>query len=374
MKITNVEAIAVKQPDIKMIGDGSQDTVVIRVHTDEGITGISEVDSSPYVVKACVEAGESHMICRGLKDIIIGEDPFDVEKIWDKMYNEGFYYGRRSVGIHAMSGIDIALWDIMGKKLNMPSYKLLGGQSVEKIPAYCSILMPETEGEMAAIAERYRAEGFKWFKLGWGALGRDVKNDIRLIKRARKLLGDDVTISVDIGKRWSDYKMGLYGCDAMLDEDVYWLEEPFSPDNIDAYKRLCSATKMRISGGEELSTLYEYDTLINECKIDIVQPDMSRCGGLTVARKIAAIASLRGCDLIPHNFKSGVLMASALQILATLPHPTVLEYCCQETVLSKNLMKNHFKIDADGCVAMPKAPGLGIEIDEEILEKYRVAD
>ena len=117
MKITDVEAIIVKQKEIELIGDGSQDTVVIKVHTDEGITGIGEVDSSPYVVKAIVEAGTSHMVCMGLRDIVVGEDPFDVEKIWYKMYNLANYYGRRSVAIHAMSGIDMAIWDILGKKL-----------------------------------------------------------------------------------------------------------------------------------------------------------------------------------------------------------------------------------------------------------------
>ena len=141
MKITDVEAIVVKQPsEIEMIGDGSQDTVVILVHTDEGITGIGEVDSSPYAVKTVIDMPDSHMVCRGLKEVIIGEDAFDVEKIWRKMYEMSLYHGRRSVVIHAMSGIDMAIWDAIGKKLSLPVSKLLGGTYRNKIQAYCCLL------------------------------------------------------------------------------------------------------------------------------------------------------------------------------------------------------------------------------------------
>jgi L-rhamnonate dehydratase len=372
MRITDVEAIIVKQPNISMIGDGTQDSVIIRVYTDEGITGIGEVDSSPYVVKACIDAESSHMTCIGLRNSIVGEDPFDVEKIWSKMYIQSFYYGRRGVGIHAMSGIDMALWDIMGKKMGLPVHKLLGGKCCDKIPAYCSILMPESVDEIKAIADEYSAKGFQWFKFGWGALGWDMTEDLRLVKEARKALGDNAHIMIDIGKRWGEYKKALYLCDAFMDENVYWVEEPFMPDDIDSYRRLTAATKMRIAAGEEICTLHEYDQLIREGGIDIVQPDMSRCGGLTVARKIAALASLKGINIVPHNFKSGILMSASLNFLATIPGALLLEYCCQETVLSKHMIKNHYKIESDGCVTIPNTPGLGFELDEDILSKYRV--
>ena len=128
MKITDVEVIVVRQDEVKMIGDGSQDTAVVLVHTDEGITGVGEVDSAPEVVKAIVEAPSSHDQCRGLKTILMGEDPTNIEYLWYKMYYYSYYYTRRSVGIHAMSGIDIALWDITGKKYGLPVSKLLGGR------------------------------------------------------------------------------------------------------------------------------------------------------------------------------------------------------------------------------------------------------
>lgn len=372
MKITDIEVFLLKQEEVKMIGDGSQDTVVIFVHTDEGITGVGEVDSSPYVVKSIIEAPASHMVCKGLKEIVVGEDPFDVEKIWYKMYKESYYYGRRSVVIHAMSGIDIAIWDIIGKALKKPIHKLLGGCFRDKIPAYCSVLMPENEKDINEIVETYIPQGFKGIKFGWGALGKSKEMDIKLVEAARKSLGDKLYLMIDIGMGWRDSKTAIQMCNALKKYDIYWIEEPLSPDNIEGYKRLCDTADTRISAGEEVTTLYEFKELIDYCKIDIIQPDISRCGGITIAKKIIDMAMLTGIPVIPHAFKTGILMSASLQILASMPEALFLEYCSQETVLSKNLIKNHFIIDKNGYITIPKGPGLGIEIDEKILRKYSI--
>lgn len=372
MKITNVEAIIVKQKEIELIGDGSQDTVVIKVYTDEGITGIGEVDSSPYVVKSVIEAPASHMVCMGLKHAVIGEDPFDVEKIWYKMYNLAYYHGRRSVVIHAMSGIDMAIWDIMGKKTGLPVSKLLGGTFRESIPAYCSVLMPDNEDDIKRIADTYLPQGYKGIKFGWGALGQSPENDIRLVSAARKAMGDGPELMIDIGMVWKDLKTAVNLCKEFRNYNVYWVEEPFSPDYTDNYRRLCEKTEMRISAGEELGTVFEFDELINQCNIDIIQPDISRCGGITIAKKIIDMAYKKGIPLIPHAFKTGILMSASLQIIANTPNALWLEYCNQETVLSKNLVQKHFQIDENGIVTIPQRPGLGIELDEEVLAYYRV--
>jgi L-rhamnonate dehydratase len=372
MKITDIEAIVVKQPDISLIGDGSQDTVVIKVHTDEGITGLGEVDSSPYVVKSIIDSSASHMVCMGLKEVVVGEDPFDVEKIWYKMYEKSYYYGRRSVGIHAMSGIDMAIWDIMGKAVGKPVHKLLGGSYRTKLPAYCSILMPDTEDEIKRIVDTYMPKGFRGIKFGWGALGQSKEKDIRLVKAARKALGPEPYLMIDIGMVWRDAKTAIEMCNILKEFDVYWIEEPLSPDNLEGYKRLCNAVDVRISAGEEVGTLYEFKELIDGCNIDVIQPDVSRCGGLTIAKKVVDMAVMKGIPVIPHAFKTGILMSASLHLLAAMPHADFLEYCSQETVLSKNLMKNHFPVDSDGFVSIPDKPGLGIEIDEDVLKKYAV--
>lgn len=374
MKITNVEAIILRQPgEILMIGDGSQDTVLIKIETDEGITGWGECDSSPYVVKTIVDCPPSHVVCRGLKDILMGQDPFDVEKIWNDMYRGSYYYGRRSVGIHAMSGIDIALWDIMGKAAGRPVHKLLGGRINSRLRAYASMLMPDTEEEVVQKAKEYMAKGFTAIKFGWGALGESREKDIRLVRAAREAMGEEADLMLDIGYLWKNSKYAEMMCKELEPFHPYWIEEPIISDDVQGFSRLTPKTTLRIASGEELTGLYEFRELIEKGGVDIVQPDMSRCGGITIAKKIADMALLNGIELCPHAFKSGILMAASIQLLAAYKGTPLLEYCSQETVLSKGLLKNHFVLQMDGTVEVPDTPGLGIEVDEAAVEKYRIS-
>ena len=372
MKITDVEVVVVRQDNVKMIGDGSQDTAVVLVHTDEGITGIGEVDSSPEVVKAIVETPASHMQCRGLREILIGENPLNVEYLWHKMYYYSYYYGRRSVGIHAMSGIDIALWDIAGKKLGVSVSRLIGGRFREEIPAYCSVLMPGTKEEIFDLFNNHKNDcNYAGYKFGWGALGKSEKSDIQLVEWCREAVGPDAKLMIDIGMAWDDYKYALRVAKEYEKQKIYWLEEPFVPDRFEDLGRLSDSVDISIASGEEFGTLYEFDEMIRSGKVDIIQPDMSRCGGITMAKKIADMAYLKGKKLIPHAFKTGILMGATLQLIASIPNADILEYCAQETVLSKNLVRHHFKLDKNGNVTIPDIPGLGVEINEEVLNKYR---
>ena len=372
MKITDVESIILRQPDIQMIGDGSQDTVIILVHTDEGITGIGEVDSAPYVVKSIIDMSSSHMACMGLKEVIIGEDAFDIEKIWLKMYEKAIYHGRRSAVIHAMSGIDIAIWDAVGKKLNLPVAKLLGGMFRTEIQAYCSVLMPETEYDIQKLVEKHIPRGYQGLKLGWGALGRDFSGDLRLASWARKALGDDKKLMLDIGMLWKDVKGAIQTVRKLEQYDVHWVEEPFGPDFIEGYRRLSEKVEVNISGGEELGTMYEFMDLIDNGRVDVVQPDLSRCGGFTVARKLTDYARIKGITIVPHAFKTNILMAATLQYIASLPEAWLLEFCEQDTPLRQTLTNPIFDIDKNGKVQIPERPGLGVELDWEAVEKYRV--
>lgn len=370
MKITNVEAIVVKQPgEIQLIGDGSQDSAIIKIETDAGITGWGEVDSSPYIVKQIIECPPSHVVCRGLRDIVVGQDPFDVEKIWDDMYRGSFYYGRRSVGIHAMSGIDMAIWDIIGKAAGKPICKMLGGQFHKKLRAYASMLMPETEEEVRAKVKEYLAKGFQAIKFGWGGLGISREQDICLVKAAREAMGNK-TLMLDIGYLWKNCKYAISMCRALEPMNPYWIEEPLISDDVEGFAKLTSQTEINISSGEELTTLYEFKELIERGKVDIVQPDMSRCGGITIAKKISDMAILHGIEFVPHSFKSGILMGASIQVLAAHREESFLEFCCQETVLSRKLLKEPFAVDGEGYVTVPEKSGLGIEVDQNILEKY----
>src|SRR5262245_8572142 len=202
MRITRVEAILLRPrgPIDAAIGDGSQDGVLVRVHTDEGIIGLGEIDSSPTVAKAIIEAPASHKICTGLAALLVGENPLEIGRLWQKVYKGSLYFGRRGAAIHAISGVEIALWDIAGKAAGKPIHALLGGARRTRIKAYASTLMPDTPDDAARVIETQLKAGFQAIKLGWGPLGGEADLDCALVAAARRAGGDDFGLMIDIGK------------------------------------------------------------------------------------------------------------------------------------------------------------------------------
>ena len=361
MKITNVQAIVLKLPEISSAADGTQDDLIIKVETDEGITGYGEVDTAPVVGKAIVDAYMSHGTCYGLREVVVGSDPFDYEQIWNEMWAKTYYYGRSGPVMHVMSGIDMALWDIMGKVTGKPVHKLLGGSYTDRVRAYASALMPENAEGVKKIIESHAAMGYTAMKLGWGPLGYDVNNDIELVKAARKAAGDKMDIMIDIGKRYR-LKQAMYVAKALEQLNIYWFEEPLPAEDYVGYKRLTESTTLRIATGEEESGRLAFARLINETHVDVIQPDMSRCGGLTEAKKIATMAADNNILCVPHAFKTGILVAASIHFIAAIPNAPVLEFSVTDSPIRKGLLKNPFKMK-DGYVDVPKAPGLGIELD-----------
>ena len=369
MKITNVQAIVLKLPEISDAADGTQDDLVILVETDEGITGYGEVDTAPFVGKAVVEAYMSHGTCYGLREVVVGADPFDYEQIWKDMFDKTYYYGRFGPVMHVMSGIDMALWDIMGKSVGKPVHKLLGGSYCDKVRTYASALMPETTDGVKKMVETHADLGYTALKFGWGPLGYDVNFDINLIKAARKAAGDKMDIMIDIGKRYR-LKESIYVAKALEQLNIYWLEEPLPAEDYIGYKRLTESTTMRIATGEEESGRRAFARLINETHVDVIQPDMSRCGGLTEAKKIAAMAADNNILCVPHAFKTGILVAASIHLIAAIPNAPVLEFSVTESPLRKGLLSTTFEMK-DGYVSVPQKPGLGIELNQEVIEKYK---
>jgi L-alanine-DL-glutamate epimerase-like enolase superfamily enzyme len=370
MKITNVKAIVLKLPEISSAADGTQDDLIIIVETDEGITGYGEVDTAPFVGKAIVDAYMSHGTCYGLREVVVGSDPFDHEQIWNNMWAKTYYYGRSGPVVHVMSGIDMAIWDIMGKATGKPVHKLLGGSYVDKVRPYASALMPDTKDEVKRMTEKYSSMGYTAIKYGWGPLGYNVNLDLRLIEIARKTAGDGMEIMIDIGKRYK-LKQAMYVAKALEQMNIYWLEEPLPAEDYEGYRRLTESTTMRIATGEEESGRLAFSRLINESRVDVIQPDISRCGGLTEAKKIATLAADNNITLVPHAFKTGLLVAASIQLIAALPDVPFLEFSVTESAIRKELLVKPF-VQKDGFVAVPTAPGLGIELNPDIIKKYGV--
>jgi L-rhamnonate dehydratase len=368
LKIINVQAIGLKLPEISSAADGTQDDLIIIVETDEGITGYGEVDTAPGVGKAIVDAYMSHGTCYGLREVVIGMDPFDYEQIWNDMWAKTYYYGRFGPVMHVMSGIDMAIWDIMGKATGKPVHKLLGGSYADKVRAYASALMPENKDTLRRMVNSYVAQGFTAIKFGWGPLGYDVHFDIELIKTAREAAGDQVEIMIDIGKRYR-LKSAMYVAKALEQLNIYWLEEPLPAEDYKGYRLLTESTTMRIATGEEESGRAAFARLINETHVDVIQPDMSRCGGLTEAKKIATMAADQNILCVPHAFKTGMLVAASIHFIASIPHAPFLEFSVTESAIRKGLLLNPFK-QTDGFVDVPQTPGLGIELNMDIIKKY----
>jgi L-alanine-DL-glutamate epimerase-like enolase superfamily enzyme len=357
---------------VKGLCDSGQDALIVRVTTDAGITGIGEVDSAPMSVKGAIEGPFSHTATTGLREVLIGEDPFETERLWYKMYRANIYAGRRGIGIHAMSGIDMALWDIKGKALGMPVWKLLGGGFHKKLRCYASSLFGPTPQATHDLARRFRDRGFNAVKFGWDPMGRDAQTDIALVAQGRKGLGDDADLLIDAGLVW-DAKTAIQRARAFEPYNIFWLEEPLRPDDYDGYRKLSEATATRIAAGEEESNRLSFIELMDRGRIDVVQIDLTRCGGFTEAMKIASLAHDRGLMVANHGFTTYVNVTAALHFLNSIPNALIVEFVAEEeTTLREKITQQKLRA-VGGYLAIPDAPGLGIDLDEAGLAKYGVA-
>lgn len=372
MKITQVEAIYLRQPEVKEQCDSGQDALIVKVHTDSGITGIGEVDSAPLAVKGVIDGPFSHTTTTGLANVVVGEDPFETEKLWHKMYRANIYAGRRGIGVHAMSGIDMALWDIKGKALGMPVWKLLGGGFRDSIRCYASSLWGPTPEKTRELASRLRDQGFTAMKFGWDPMGQDEATDIALVREARKGMGDGCDLMIDAGLVY-DAKTAIQRARAFEEYRPFWFEEPLRPDDYEGYAKLTAASPLRIAAGEEESNRLSFIELMDRGKIDVVQVDLTRCGGFTEAMKIAALAWDRGLPVANHGFTTYINVAAALHWLASIPNALICEFVTEEeTNLREAITHQRFRA-VDGLLKIPDAPGLGVDLNEEAIAKFRVA-
>jgi L-rhamnonate dehydratase len=370
MKITRVEPIHLRLPLVTERCDGSQETLIVKVHTDAGITGIGEVDSSSVVAKSIIEAPLSHKICRGLADCVLGQDPFEIDRLIHRMYEGTIYFGRQGAVIQAMSGIEIALWDIMGKATGRPVYQLLGGAFRKKLRAYASILFGDTPAETERIGRNLVQQGFRAVKFGWGPMGQSEESDLTLVQAARRGLGQEVELMVDAGLCW-DTATAIRRAKQFEPFGLTWLEEPLHPDNLAGYARLSAQSPVRIAAGEEICDVKEFQQMMDIGGIDVVQVDVTRVGGLARSKRIGWDSHERHRLCVNHSYKTGVNIAASLHFVAALPNSQYFEYCMEPGPLRQTLTKQKFPV-VDGEIAVPEDPGLGIELDENVVEKFRV--
>ena len=379
MKITDVEAIvldtgkaysdltdAVEVPGIRFVS-------LIKVTTDSGIVGWSDIETQPHVGNAIVNAPSGGQIgFESIRAALIGENPLERDRLWQKMYRYMAYYGRQGAGIHILSGADIALWDIAGKAFDQPVWALLGAKYHDRVKAYASTILRPSPDDMKRAMARYLMLGFRAVKFGWGVFGRDPKRDVELVKAARDEAGADIDIMVDAGwygvahdepYRSRAIKDWIRLVPELEELEVSWLEDFLHPENVEGYAAMADATtSLRIAAGEQHSGLPEFERLATQGKVDVLQPDLSRCGGLTVGRQI---------DCVPHAWLTDLLKATSLHLNAYLVNALYLEYNVATASLLKNLCTQRVEVD-DGYLSVPDGPGLGVEVDEKMVEQFRV--
>ncbi len=379
MEITDVTVHTVSLAEVEgKKADGTQDAAIVTVDTDEGITGIGEADSSPAVVDAIVSAPVSHDKSAGLRSVVMGRDPFDVEVLWNDMFDRSYFYGRKGAAITAMSAIDMACWDIMGKAMDKPLCKLIGGVHRNRVRAYASTLFPADPSDtetMRSRATAAREDGFTAVKFGWGGFGESHRTDRELLAAARDTLGPEFDIMVDAGMVWGGDVKRAVKEGRRLDEayDLFWIEEPLYADNLAGYAKIGDAVPTRIVGGEEEYASYGFAEFIDRGNVDGVQPDVARSGGITHMNKIATLAQVAGIPLYPHGYSTDIIIAANLHLCAANENAPLLEYCVENSPLRWELVEEQFPVTADGYVEVPTDPGLGVTIDWETVERYRTS-
>lgn len=369
MRIVDVEAIHLRIPDVQEIADGTQDVLVVKVHTDVGLVGIGEVTSQSYVCKAIIEAPRSAERRHGLREILVGQQVDDADRLWQRMYYHTNRYGRRGAAIHAMSGVDIAIWDLLGKSLGKPVFELLGGARTKSVRAYASYLFGETPEQTESLARTARDLGLSAVKFGWGPFGQSPEADLAQVEAARRGIGVERQLMVDVGCKW-DAATARSRAAGLLRFDLTWLEEPLSQDDLKGYAELCPQSPIPIAAGEGEVTRFGFEALI-KCGVHVLQPDVAFCGGITVCRDAARLCQAAGRRWVPHCFSTGINLAASLHCVAATGGDLV-EYCLRPSPLMRKLVKNLPPL-VDGMVPVPAGAGLGIELDEAILNEFRTS-
>jgi L-alanine-DL-glutamate epimerase-like enolase superfamily enzyme len=388
MKITRIELHILLVPDFDARACSSaQDDLVVEVHTDEGIVGIGETDTNPWVARECIRARGTHCMGLGLEEMLLGADPMQPEVIWERMYTGSKMTGRRGALICAMGAIDMALWDIKGKALGLPIYRLLGAQRPREIVPYASLLptgwtVKEYGESLVEKALLAKALGFRAAKLEVCVNGPYSHNALResndaivaIVAECRRAVGPELVLMVDVAYAWPDARTALAVIERLAPYDLYFIETPIDIDDLEGYAFLHDRSPVRIAAGEWQNTRFEFLDLADRGRVDVLQPDVGRVGGFTEALRVCRIAAERDRLIVPHCWKSGIGIAASAHLAAACHHCPYIEFLpidLAESPLRRELLVRDLQVSG-GVISLPNSPGLGIEINPIVLERYRV--
>ncbi|MBH65728.1 MAG: mandelate racemase [Chloroflexi bacterium] len=379
MKIEAIDLFYVALPKIERSADGTQDSLVVRVRTDNGLEGWGECDASPLVSMAAYVMPMSHSNIINIREALLGEtldSPEDVIRLRAKAGEYGLDIQQLD---HAVAGADIALWDVLGKHLGEPVWKLIGHDASYKKLPYASVLFGDDPAETRSIAESIIERDFRAAKFGWGPMGKGyLEDDIALVQAARDGLGPYAKLMVDAGVIWGDNVDAAYQrAVAFANLDVTWLEEPLRSEEVGAYKELSDRVRANgisigIAGGEGADFYRSADDMMTNAGLDFVQIDVGRIGGITEAKRVADRAHELGIQYVNHTFKSHLSVAASIHVFAGYEEFDLTEYPAGESPLILGLTEptGIFR-DTDGFVRASEAPGLGVEANLDAIRQYQ---
>jgi D-galactarolactone cycloisomerase len=379
LEIAHVETIPIKHELERPFGNGqgwttSRQYLIVRITTSDGTIGYGEC-WGPI-------AGNDRVVEEVIAPLLVGQDPTDTARLWEQVHFKLRWAYHSFAPYSALSGADIALWDLKGKLLGQPAHKLLGGAFRNSVPAYATghyfRRVDSLQDQISAVLEEARSHldrGFRTLKLkiGLGLLGWSVEADISLMRALREEVGSDVSLMVDANCAYSLPEAIRVGR-AAEELDIAWFEEPLPPEDLDNYARLTAKLDVPVAAGESWALLSQFSEVFRRQAVSIAQPDVCSAGGITETRRIADLAHALNVACIPHVWGTPIALAASLHVLATLPRHALLEFDQSENAIREGLLAEPFSISSDGTVTVPDGPGLGIEIDEERLEKFRVSD
>ena len=374
MKITDVEAIVVERPGLDVTAaDAQQDALIVRITTDEGIVGYGEGNHTPRAMKAIIDSPGSHSWSQGIKDLLIGRDPRQPERIWDTLYRGTAMSGRRGMMVAVLAAIDVALWDIKGKAESKPIYELLGGASGKPVVPYTSLYSGPLsyEDSKAWDVEKIlqsRQLGFTAYKIE--PLDDCVPEHHQVIEVAQaayEAVGDTMDMLVDVGHRWETAKVALRWLAELEQYHPRLIETPLWLDDVDGYRTIADRSPIPVALGELFVTRNEFTEMIDRGGVDVIQPGVVRVG-FTESKRISEYAAMRGRQVVPYGFVATTLAVVAnIHLAATLSNCPWTEYCHLEIYPHQELRKNLFGPEprmVDGAFELPTGPGLGVEVDE----------
>ena len=386
MKITDIKCHVLVADDYDPgLTSSAQDSLLVVISTDEGIEGYGESDLNPWVGRACIEAPGTHTMGLGMRDMLIGRDPLEIESIWNDIYTFTAMNGRRGAGVHALGAVDMALWDIAGKVAGKPIWQLLGSLRDTPVIPYAS-LQPggkTFEAYRDALCESARKAvdlGFLAVKAECtmaGPYAHDGMNEsyerhTAIVSAVRDAIGPQITLLVDVQYVWRDADTAYETVKSWGDYVIYFLETPIWPDFLDEHAKLAERVPYPLASGEWLTTRWEFDDLIERGKIGVVQPDVGRVGGISEAKIICDMAAKKDLPVVPHCWKTGVSLSATAHLAFATPGIKFIEYLPPQLCLEKlrrELATEDLEFE-NGMIAPPTRPGLGVEINWDAVRTY----